>query len=430
MEGLHNVEDVYEKDLKTQLDTLETKISDTSGLKDKSKKDFKDSVKDHADLKLRYDTEKEVLSGVEKKYDDLMIEYGALSTSVSNTKKDITNATTLTENLENIPEEECLNRDCYFIRDAQVAQSELGRLRELLGEQLIDQNKSDPDHVRTELNVQKVVVESLEEELQDLLEKRSTSNDLYNKATSDVRLLSLKRQTLLEEMKLAKRDSKKIAENKVTKEKISKLEWKVYDIEKNLKETRSALQQNIFETGSSKKAMEQKKEQMKEVMNMSVQKHALQIYVSAMSRDGIQKNIIKKNLPVFNREINKILSNVVDFNVFIDGNNDLDIYIDYDKDDRRPLELGSGMEKTIASIAIRVALIMSTNLPRPTIFIIDEGFGTLDSENLANIRSVFEYLKNFFKNILIITHIDSIKDVADHIISIGKDENDNAYVRV
>lgn len=430
LESLHPVEDIYENDLQEQLRDLDSELGEAKLLKEDSKKDFKDSVNSHTDLKFRYDTEKSALIEVQNTYDKMMIEYNALSTSVSNTNKDITNATTLTENLENIPEEECLTRDCYFIRDAQRAQSELGRLRDLLGEQLLEQHKTDPDHVRTQLNVQKVVVESIEEELDGLLERRSRSNDLYNKASSDVKLLSLKRETLIEEIDLAKRDAKKISENKVTKEKINKLKWKVYDIEKSLKETRSELQQNIFQSGSSKKALEQAKEQMKEVMNMSVQKHALEIYVSAMSRDGIQKNIIKKNLPVFNREINKILSNVVDFNVFIDGNNDLDIYIDYDKDDRRPLELGSGMEKTIASIAIRVALIMSTNLPRPTIFIIDEGFGTLDSENLANIRSVFEYLKNFFKNILIITHIDSIKDVADHIISIGKDENDNAYVRV
>lgn len=430
LESLHPVEDIYENDLQEQLRDLDSELGEAKLLKEDSKKDFKDSVNSHTDLKFRYDTEKSALIEVQNTYDKMMIEYNALSTSVSNTNKDITNATTLTENLENIPEEECLTRDCYFIRDAQRAQSELGRLRDLLGEQLLEQHKADPDHVRTQLNVQKVVVESIEEELDGLLERRSRSNDLYNKASSDVKLLSLKRETLIEEIDLAKRDAKKISENKVTKEKINKLKWKVYDIEKSLKETRSELQQNIFQSGSSKKALEQAKEQMKEVMNMSVQKHALEIYVSAMSRDGIQKNIIKKNLPVFNREINKILSNVVDFNVFIDGNNDLDIYIDYDKDDRRPLELGSGMEKTIASIAIRVALIMSTNLPRPTIFIIDEGFGTLDSENLANIRSVFEYLKNFFKNILIITHIDSIKDVADHIISIGKDENDNAYVRV
>ena len=46
------------------------------------------------------------------------------------------------------------------------------------------------------------------------------------------------------------------------------------------------------------------------------------------------------------------------------------------------LELTSGMEKFISSLAIRVALINVSNLPRPNFLAIDEGFGTLDSENL------------------------------------------------
>jgi len=36
------------------------------------------------------------------------------------------------------------------------------------------------------------------------------------------------------------------------------------------------------------------------------------------------------------------------------------------------------MEKTIAAIALRVAMLNVSSLPRPDFFVIDEGFGTLD----------------------------------------------------
>ena len=60
---------------------------------------------------------------------------------------------------------------------------------------------------------------------------------------------------------------------------------------------------------------------------------------------------------------------------------------------------------------------MST-LPRPNFLCMDEGFGSLDGDNIANMQSAFNYLKTQFDFILIITHLDSIKDYTDHLIPI------------
>ena len=101
-----------------------------------------------------------------------------------------------------------------------------------------------------------------------------------------------------------------------------------------------------------------------------------------------------------------------------DGKNIL-THIVYNND-RWPLELTSGMEKFIASLAIRVALINISNLPRPNFMCIDEGMGNLDSTNLMNISSFFDYLKSEFEFILIISHLDMIKDTVDNLIDINK----------
>ena len=44
--------------------------------------------------------------------------------------------------------------------------------------------------------------------------------------------------------------------------------------------------------------------------------------------------------------------------------------------------------------------------------IIDEGFGALDETNLEACGKLLHSLKKWFKNILVISHIDAIKDVA------------------
>jgi exonuclease SbcC len=76
------------------------------------------------------------------------------------------------------------------------------------------------------------------------------------------------------------------------------------------------------------------------------------------------------------------------------------------------------MEKLIASIVIRVALTNISELPKPSMFIIDEGFGSLDDSNIESCARLMNNLKNEFRNILIISHVDAVKDIVDNVIDI------------
>jgi DNA repair exonuclease SbcCD ATPase subunit len=124
-------------------------------------------------------------------------------------------------------------------------------------------------------------------------------------------------------------------------------------------------------------------------------------------------------LPLIQDEVNEILAQLVEFTIVFetDGKNIL-TFIKYDKSSW-PLELTSGMEKFISSLAIRVALINVSNLPRPNFLAIDEGFGTLDSENLNSMFMLFDYLKSEFSFILVISHLDALRDVADNLFEIN-----------
>jgi exonuclease SbcC len=66
-----------------------------------------------------------------------------------------------------------------------------------------------------------------------------------------------------------------------------------------------------------------------------------------------------------------------------------------------------------------------TTLPKPDIFIIDEGFGTLDNAGVESCNRLLASLKNQFKTVVVITHVDGIKDAADHIIEITRNEKDS-----
>ena len=144
-------------------------------------------------------------------------------------------------------------------------------------------------------------------------------------------------------------------------------------------------------------------------------------YQKAVNRNGVPYHLITKALPQIESEINNILNQVVEFTIILhtDGKN-INAHIVYDDDNHWPLELTSGMEKFISSLAIRTSLINVSNLPRPNFLAIDEGFGVLDSENLNSMSMLFEYLKSQFGFLMCISHIDAMRDIVDKLVEIKK----------
>ena len=163
---------------------------------------------------------------------------------------------------------------------------------------------------------------------------------------------------------------------------------------------------------------------IKKVEELEDKYEAYQYYLDAVKRDGVAYDLITKALPTIEGEVNNILSQLVDFQMLfeMDGKN-INNYIVYDDDNVWPLELSSGMERFISSLAIRVALINVSNLPRSNFLAIDEGWGTMDSDNLNSVYSLFQYLKSQFQFTLIVSHIDSMRDAVDTLLEIKKEKN-------
>ena len=140
-----------------------------------------------------------------------------------------------------------------------------------------------------------------------------------------------------------------------------------------------------------------------------------------MHSNGISYDIIKKRLPIINNEISKILTNIVDFEIFFENDeNKLDILIKHPKHEPRPIEMGSGAEKTIGAMAIRLALLNVSTLPKGDIFILDEPGTALDAENMEGFIRILDMIKSQFKTIILISHLDNLKDVVDKEITIEK----------
>jgi len=181
------------------------------------------------------------------------------------------------------------------------------------------------------------------------------------------------------------------------------------------------LKKLFLEVGTWQQKLNTISQQKRELKDAREEFSAYDLFLRCMHPNGIRYNITKEKLPFLNQEIAKILATIVDFEIFFENDDSkLNILIKHPGFESRPISMGSGAEKTIAAMAIRLALINITNLPKPNMFILDEPGTALDEENMEGFIRLLNISKSYFKTVLIISHLDSLKDIADMTIDIQR----------
>jgi exonuclease SbcC len=206
------------------------------------------------------------------------------------------------------------------------------------------------------------------------------------------------------------------------------IEKKIADTKKEIESYEEILSTHNRTIGSLEQKVETLVEKKQELLDIRAEFAAYDLFMRCMHSNGIAYDIIKRRLPVINEEIAKTISNIVDFEVFFqeDGNK-LDVLIKHPNYEARPIEMGSGAEKTLASMGIRLALLSVSSLPKGNIFILDEPGTALDAENMEGFIRMLDLVKTYFKTVILISHLDSLKDIVDMEITI---EKNNGYARI
>ncbi len=336
----------------------------------------------------------------------------------------------LLENHEYDPDcQYCTNNQ--FVQEAHKAQEELPKALEV-SKELMDSAQKFID------SLQSYDVLAIEDELvalQELKEKNVHNTQVLeknklimsqNKAKID--LLSNEIETLEAKAKEYE-DNKDAIENKgqLFRERTALVE-KVKKTKISVKKCDELTKEFLIEEAAAKQAIKSLYEERSEFKEMQEEWIAYDTFINCMHPNGISYEIIQQKLPVINQEISKVLSNIVDFEVFFENDlKKLEIYIKHPNYGKRPLSMGSGAEKTIASMAIRLAMIAITNLPKSELFILDEPATALDQEHMEGFVRLLGMIKNQFKTVLLISHLDNLKDVVDMTIDIDKI---NGYAKV
>jgi DNA repair exonuclease SbcCD ATPase subunit/DNA repair exonuclease SbcCD nuclease subunit len=238
---------------------------------------------------------------------------------------------------------------------------------------------------------------------------------------SDLQTRESELETSLERQESFKSNETAIKHNDVIDLQIVELKSKIETENDNIKSITDSIRSKHGKIEVAKTTKSTAITQLDAYKQLETEYKAFEYYLDSVKRDGVPYELISKAMPKIESEINNVLNQVVDFNMVLqsDGKN-INGYIIYDEDNFWPLELTSGMERFISSLAIRIALINVSALPRPNFIAIDEGWGSLDAEHVSAVVNLFDYFRNKFDFSIIISHVDTMRDMVDSLIEVNK----------
>jgi len=163
----------------------------------------------------------------------------------------------------------------------------------------------------------------------------------------------------------------------------------------------------------------------------------------AFGRDGIPHKIVGNAVPELRAEANHLLGILTDDRLSLEielqresksrtVKETLDITV-WNAASKRAYEMYSGGERLRIDFALRIALsrlLARRANTRLETLVIDEGFGSQDADGRLRLVEAILKVQKDFRRILVITHMDELKDLFPTRVEVEKDPIEGSRVRV
>jgi len=270
----------------------------------------------------------------------------------------------------------------------------------------------------------------VEEEIKSLSETKKLV-DSKNKLELSKDKLLVELDSLRLKLKSKNEDLKKYNDNLASIKKNEDIDVEISNISTLIKvcehqkeELSKAVQKAVTDIENNNTQIETKTKLIETIGKEGEVEKVFKIYIEMVGKKGISKLVLRSVLPIINSELQRLLDEVTDFDVeiFIDDKNEVKFSIIKDEIEK-PLKSGSGFELTSASIALRCVLGKMSTLPMPNFIAFDEVLGRVANDNIERMKPLFDKIRDMFDIVFFISHNDLVKDWADNIITVTKDNN-------
>ncbi len=249
---------------------------------------------------------------------------------------------------------------------------------------------------------------------------------VFEKYQATIENLETKKQSLEDKLKRYDEVQDIIQKNNNTDSLIVKADLRLNELKTELSTVERVISNSNFEISKNNEKVIKNLELIDTIKEEQTKEGKYKVYLELYGKNGIAKKIMKNMMPLINSELQRLLQDSCYFRleVRISEKNEVEFWmIDNNTQIEKLMVSGSGYEKTIASLALRAVLSKVCSLPKPNIVVFDEVFGKISNDNLEMVYEFFIKIKEYFENILVITHNPLISQWADNTIKVKKVDN-------
>lgn len=249
---------------------------------------------------------------------------------------------------------------------------------------------------------------------------------IFEKYQATIESIESKKQLLEDKLKRYDEVQDIILKNNNTDSLIVKADMRLNELKTEVTTMERVISNANFENITNDNKVIKNLELIDTIKEEQVKEGKYKVYLELYGKNGIAKKIMKNMMPLINSELQRLLQDSCYFRleVKISEKNDVEFWmIDNNTQVEKLMVSGSGYEKTIASLALRAVLSKVCSLPKPNIVVFDEVFGKISNDNLEMVYEFFIKIKEYFENILVITHNPLISQWADNTIKVKKVDN-------
>jgi DNA repair exonuclease SbcCD ATPase subunit len=296
----------------------------------------------------------------------------------------------------------------------------------------IEKIKKEIEEIVKLLEENQIAFNSLKEQ-SDAFEKLKSEFETYErnklrKARYELEVEQKQHEISVKQTKLDNYESNKnkLEENQRIDALVIKLRTQIETANADIRATNTSIQKHNTNISTMNEKIGINEELIKKIEGEEELLSVFKIYLTIYGKNGISKIIMKNMIPLINQELYRLLTDSCHFILEMNVNEKNEVeFVMIDTETRvvKPLNSGSGYERTISSLALRSVLTKISSLPKPNIVVMDEVFGKIADDNLEMVGEFFKKIKDYFEHIFVISHNPLIRNWSDNIIMIKKEDN-------
>lgn len=291
------------------------------------------------------------------------------------------------------------------------------KLKDVDNTKAIEDKEKELEKVKSEGSALRKTLKEISDEIEKLDGVREKYNDMLKlqliiaKNEADISSLLAEYKENMSLLKGINDNEEAIKNNNRVDASLNVMKVNIQEEEARISEFQSKITESNTEIKRNEKDTETFDKIVKKISEEEVLVKNWRIYLDIVGKNGISKMVLRTALPTINAGLKNLLADVCDFDVEvdIDSRNDVAFYKIHDGV-KAKLASGSGLEQTIASLALRSVLGRISSFSRPSFIVIDEVLGAVADVNYDNIKLLYDKIVKDFDIVFQITHLKQIAD--------------------